>query len=373
LSGVLVVAGIKVFDKWSFGLVRRFFSGTRDKKQVAADILIIITVAAVLIFVGIFEAVGIGVLISLCLFVYRMGKEIIRRNYTAERIRSNVHRSPKEFKILEKKGSRIRILELEGTLFFGTADKLAGLVENFDTADTEILILDLSRLSDIDSTGANMLFQIKERCLKKEISLALSALGEDDNNRHFLKSIGILEKLGTQNIFTQTEIALAWAEDSLLEKELGKNRYDTAIPLKGVDAFSELSPSELEHLETYLETRDYTDGEIIFSQGSEADGMYALSRGRAHIIIHLDTDETRRIGSLCPGSIFGEMAILDGKSRSATLIAEGEISCRFLALEKLEQIKKESPPLAHRLLSGLALELSKRIRLANRIATELKQ
>jgi len=63
------------------------------------------------------------------LFVLRMSRSNIRRLYRADTVRSRKARGSREMTILEAKGSSILILELQGALFFGSADRLARMID----------------------------------------------------------------------------------------------------------------------------------------------------------------------------------------------------------------------------------------------------
>jgi CRP-like cAMP-binding protein len=64
------------------------------------------------------------------------------------------------------------------------------------------------------------------------------------------------------------------------------------------------------------ETRDCAPGETIFRAGDPADGMYAIVEGGVEIQV-----EGRVVERLAPGGVFGEMALIDGRPRSATAVA----------------------------------------------------
>ena len=71
-------------------------------------------------------------------------------------------------------------------------------------------------------------------------------------------------------------------------------------------------------------------------------------------------------GVLCPGAVFGEMAILDGKPRSASIVALGKVTCLRLKIASLEKIAKTQPDTRNALMASLGVELSKQLRVANR-------
>lgn len=72
-----------------------------------------------------------------------------------------------------------------------------------------------------------------------------------------------------------------------------------------------------------LERKVFPAGERIFAQGDSGDCAYILLKGKVTLFNHSDGHRTE-IGDICPGDIFGEMAVLDGGNRSASATATEE-------------------------------------------------
>ncbi len=75
------------------------------------------------------------------------------------------------------------------------------------------------------------------------------------------------------------------------------------------------------------EFNSYEAGEIVFTSGSVALEMYVVKKGKVDIIYN-----NQVIESLNPGEIFGEMALIDDKPRSATAVAKTE--CQVVPIDK---------------------------------------
>ena len=112
---------------------------------------------------------------------------------------------------------------------------------------------------------------------------------------------------------------------------------------------------------------------MIFKQGVPGDRVFFLVQGKVQIIVDLPEGQGKqKIATLCPGTIFGEMSIVDRGPRSANVVAETRATCYHLRYSETLRLNKEQPELNHKLMIGFARELSKRVRIANRIATELR-
>lgn len=109
----------------------------------------------------------------------------------------------------------------------------------------------------------------------------------------------------------------------------------------------------------------YRNGEAIVTQGEPGDCMYVIQAGEVEVVRVTDGRE-RRLAVMSAGSFFGEMAIFEEDTRSATVRAIGE--ARVLRVDKKTLLRriKEDPLLAVNLLKAL----STRLREANRALGE---
>ncbi len=373
LAGVLVFMAIKLLEPWSLSLFSDIFKRKISLKESAMDVGIIMTVLLILVFMGVIQAVFAGIIISLIYFVYRMTMDNVRREYGADKVHSNTMRNEEEFAILEQNGDKIKVLELEGALFFGTTDKLSCHIEHLLTEqDVKFIILDFARVSEIDSTGFNILMKASMNFKKRNVALAISAIRSKNKISVMVDTTNICGAIGKEYFFDSIDDALSWAEDRLLDNYLGIERYSKTIALKDFGMLRALTKDENEIISGYVERNSYNDGDKVFKQDEEADRIHLLAKGRAHIIIRLANGATLRVGTLSLGTVFGEMAVIDSKPRSATVIADGHIECYEFTVDSLSRMKKENPEIAFKFISGLSHELSKRIRISNRIVTELK-
>jgi len=372
LAGVLCFMALKLIEPWSISLAKDILTRKATIKDSVVDVAIINIVVLILVFIGIIQAVFAGVIISLIYFVYRMTTDNIRREYGADKVHSNTLRNEQEFNVLEHNGNEVRVLELEGALFFGTTDKLSVYLEELLEKDVKFIILDFSRVSEIDSTGFNILIQVSKKMRERNVLLLISAIRSKSKISAMVDYTSICKIMGEDKFFDSIDDALSWAEDRLLDKHLGADRYGKTLAFKDFGMLRGMTEEERNKLEEYVEHHSYRDGEAVFTQDDSADRMHFLARGRAHIIIRSAGGASWRVGTICLGAIFGEMAIIDGKPRSATVKADGDIECFELTLEKIERMKRNHPEIAFKFFSGLSHELSKRIRINNRIITELK-
>lgn len=376
-AAILIMLAFKTFDPWSIKLITRLFVKGAKSKQVLSALFVVVLVTAIFVAVDVFKAVGVGILFSVVFFIFRMGKDVIRRKYNGKRMRSNVLRPLNEIKYLENYGDKIMVLELEGPLFFGTADKVASAIDNVLETEADYIIVDMRRVSDIDSTGANILMRTRDRCWDEKKYMALSSINLMRGSYDLSMMLSISEELhyddDRHKYFETLDAALGWAEDMVLDKRFGNTRYENELSLAQIDVLAEFSCPDLKVLREYLTNAVYEAGDVIYEQGTSGDRVYFLARGKVQIVINLPEGKGEyKLVTLCSGTVFGEMAFVDHGLRSANVIAETHIVCYYMSSSELNKFNMEQPNLAHKLFIGFARELSMRVRIANRIITELK-
>lgn len=101
-------------------------------------------------------------------------------------------------------------------------------------------------------------------------------------------------------------------------------------------------------------------GQVIFSENNDCDGMYYITRGMVRIFKRIETVDGQReleLVQLGPKSLFGEMAIIDNKKRSATAQAVEETSCLIMSRYMIQQELKKLPSWVTNLFQVLVTRL----------------
>jgi CRP/FNR family transcriptional regulator, cyclic AMP receptor protein len=88
----------------------------------------------------------------------------------------------------------------------------------------------------------------------------------------------------------------------------------------------------------------------IVTAGDPGDAFYVILSGRARV----QRGRGRAVAQLGPGSYFGEMALIDGARRSATIVAETESTCLMLTRKRFAKLLRGEPSVALALLGTLA-------------------
>jgi sulfate permease, SulP family len=175
-------------------------------------------VAALSIAINIVPAVFMGVAIAVVLFVFRMSRSIVRRSHRCGTIHSRKSRTAPDRAFLERSGDAILVMELQGALFFGTGEKMLNKVETALRRETSCVLLDLRRLAEVDSTGANVLLELKTNLTQRNTKLLLAAAGQTIAMER-LENFGIVSLIGDANIVPDADRGIQRAEDDILRTQ----------------------------------------------------------------------------------------------------------------------------------------------------------
>ena len=121
--------------------------------------------------------------------------------------------------------------------------------------------------------------------------------------------------------------------------------------------FENASPEMLESLANRLRRRKFRRNEVIFHQGDPGDSLHVVASGAVKILLPSAEGEEAIIATLRPGDFFGELALLDGATRSATAAALEQTETLVLPRLVLMELLGTVTGLGDALLVGLAKEL----------------
>lgn len=372
IAAMLMAVAIQLVDRWTLQIVRKLFARDFSSTQsLLLDLLVILVVAVVAVAVNIVVAVVIGMAVTILFFLFRMSKSVVRSAYRCDAVHSRKTRDPRLMNILAEHGERILVLELEGPIFFGTAENLALYLESVWSDNVSYVVLDMKRVNEIDSTGAKILLLAHDRLTKEGKYLLLSSV-QDVKIADFLKDMGVAAALTRNRIFPDVDRAIEWAEEHLILSQLGDVEAGTEFPFIRLDVFANMTEEELVIVKASLARRTYGKGEVVFREGDTSDELYTIAKGSASVRLRLSGSEREtRLITFSPGTVFGEVALLDREARSATVEADDDLVCYVLTRQSFEKLTAEHPGVAIKLLTNLGREISGRLRRANRTIYQL--
>ncbi|MGB5925890.1 MAG: cyclic nucleotide-binding domain-containing protein [Dehalococcoidia bacterium] len=138
---------------------------------------------------------------------------------------------------------------------------------------------------------------------------------------------------------------------------------DSTKILEKVDIFRGLSPRQLESLAQVSEERKYRGGEAVFTEHSSGAEVYIIKKGKVCIELGLKgKPNTATIQRLSVGQIFGELALVDKRSRSATATCENDCEIITIARDRLDELFEQDSRLGYIVMRNLAQLLAERLR-----------
>lgn len=366
IGGVLVLQGLQTIDPWLWRtpvLLARERSGLavydRGQRRLLLDNwMVSLAVVGMSLALGLAAAVAVGGALAVLLFVRANMRQVVRSQHTGLQRRSMKIRPPQSSELLMRQGSNIVLLELQGALFFGTADTVRASIEQLDHA-VGTVVLDLFLVGEIDATGARILLELAEDWARQGRYVVAAEWGPKDARRRAVDAIARSAGLPPLTFASDVDQALEAAEDRLLAGHARPAVAHAAIELGQTLLAQGLDEAELRLLVAEMHMQHIAAGALLFEQGDPGDAIYLTVQGDVGIRL---PGSQRRLVSFAPGTMVGEMAALAHGERSADAVAETPLTVLRLPIEALERLRREQPVMTAKLMANIALHLSARLR-----------
>ncbi len=134
------------------------------------------------------------------------------------------------------------------------------------------------------------------------------------------------------------------------------------VTLEACSLFSQLNPHELQALRQVAQEKMFSINQEIFKEGDTGNGVYVVKEGLVQISGLVGQNVRHVFSRVLPGEIFGEMAVLENKPRSASAVAAEATTIYFIPRDEMLKLVENSPQLS----LGLLREISHRLREFNR-------
>ena len=368
IAGVFLAVAFSLVDGWSrraTGVIaRRLSRAAAPPRSLTQSYAVMLLVAGTTVFVSLSHGLALGVLAAMVMFIRSNSRQPIRAIEHADRRTSRKVRPAHVAALLREHGRRIAVLELDGPLFFGTADVAAREIEHLGSEATQIVV-DFTRVSEVDASGARVLVQAAEELHMARRRLLLAALPAHDLRRRTIREMDVHESLAEADFFDDADLALESAEDRLLDVLAPPPEEPCELPLPSTMLGAGLSPADIEALSALLVRLEVPRGTHVFRSGDESHAMFVSVLGQ--VGIWLPAGQTpgatrKRLVSFTPGVVFGEMGLLERRPRSADAVAEDDAVLLVLSRQAFERLSVERPALIGQLMLNLSLHLSARVR-----------
>jgi SulP family sulfate permease len=255
LVGVPLLLGFELVYDWFYRSWHRFSP---------SDFFVVLLIVLAMTTVGYLEGVAVGLIAAIILFVIDVSRiSVIKHELSGASYHSHVRRPPQQSKYLQSVGDQIWILELQGFLFFATANKLLNYIKHHlqdSGQSTRFLLLDFRQVTGLDSSAVLSFAKIKIFAAKLHLNLVLTNLrpnlqellqqgGEFKNDNH------------NYQCFDDLDRGLEWCESQLLDARGWKRTRFVPLTLQLERLFSK--PDEIGNFMPYLEKVVLESGEVL--------------------------------------------------------------------------------------------------------------
>ncbi len=361
LGGLLLYLGADQLHKWIIESRRRL-----TKTEYVSLLAIIV----IILQWGFVAGVLIGVVIGCATFALSAARiESIKYSFDGSEYRSSLDRSRDDQNVLTAHGGKIRGLNLQSYLFFGSANRLYQHVKTLLVQHPECryLVFDFKLVTGIDSSAAYSFAQIKRSAHDLGVKLVLVHM-----STMVEKALRSSEFISDEvNVVPELDHALEWCENQIISQHQELEHEEANLR----DWFTQIldSGDDAEELTRRCQRLEVEAGDIIVRAGDDADSMLFILEGRVGIMTANDEGRSMRLRSLGRYTTIGEMGLVSNAPRSATIQAETESVLYVLNRHQFEAIKAEHPELSHKLLTYFVSVMAERLSFASRTIAVLRR
>jgi glutaminase len=274
----------------------------------------------------------------------------------SQRVRSNAARTA-----LRETKAELQVLELQGPLYFGAAERAARLA-GAAAGDLDTLVIDVRHVDSVDPAAITLLCRTADAVAAAGCQLV--ATGFDDKPCADVLRQALAGLPAAPEFVADVDRALAAFEDRQLAAA-GLGHRETRLPIEAFDIFAGVTRTDMRRLEDIAAPLDFAAGETILHTGEESTALFAIAGGTVSVLFRSADGPPRRVGSIGPGQAFGDMALLDGTRRTTDVVADGPVLAYAFPVTALRELGVESPTLLSTILGNMVRVLSDRLRAAN--------
>jgi SulP family sulfate permease len=322
------------------------------------------SMALVAFFGSLVWACSVGIALSSLVVLRRVSTNLTARWAYMDQVHSRRVRSASEIANLQRMARRVAALRLTGHLFFGNSARLTQLVDELHV-DARCVVVDVARVTDVDPSGAAAIAWIIKALKDRKVTVLLSGLA-------LTRSTELRQVLdGIEGVQTAVDLdrGLEACEEMVLQNSTVMALPLTRTPLQSNVLLQDLSPGEVAHVLALGEHRTVEKNHPLFKRDALADGIWLLEEGMVSILAN-DSTVSARLSTFGPGQFVGEMGFIDGKTRSATAMADSTVMAFLLHRQAIETLVREQPATAVKITRNIARELSYRVRSTSALVAE---
>jgi len=293
-------------------------------------------------------------------------RSVVRHEYDGGQVRSKRARTLRELEILFRAGRRIRVIEAQDALFFGSTEKLLRRAAAL-ALEADYLVMDVRHIVSADIAACKLLISFIELSREKGDCVLFAHLEPEGPLAALHASLADALNDLSEIVFASRDEALQWCEDRLIAEAAPAHDKPEAA-FEDFEIFRDLAPSAVALLREIALPVTYAAANRITHEGEQGTRFFVIARGTASIVSTLRSAtgiRPLRLGSLGPGMCFGERALIDGGARTADVIADEPLTCYAFPVDKVRALGSEHPQILITLLGNMAGDLAERLQVAN--------
>jgi glutaminase len=299
----------------------------------------------------------------------RTGRSVIRREMNIQHRPSSRVRPSDEAKRLKTLGESVLLLELQGDLHFSALEVVQRYVWG-SLPNVRIVLLDFTHVDTVDAAVIDALARLTDCLSSNDRQVVFSGLALDEIARREL-----VAQCASVAVYVDLDSALEAVEESLLlggpVGQTGQTALGGTLSVGELDVAEFLDPADLAYFERLLVRRRIDANQCICARGDNATDAYFLARGEVSIRIYDGPTTFQRLAAFAPGTVFGEMSMIDRGARSADVWSETEVELLALSVADFDRLAVDRPSLKIKLLQYFIRTLTTRLRRANDLIGQL--
>jgi small-conductance mechanosensitive channel/CRP-like cAMP-binding protein len=154
-----------------------------------------------------------------------------------------------------------------------------------------------------------------------------------------------LHRAGMEIPFPSRNINVTEMNEDRVQRKRDEEYARRVDALARVDVFRALDAEKVDRLSRRLRHVVFGPGEVILRQGDPGDSLYVVCGGQVAVQIGV-LGVSKEVATLGDGQFFGEMSLMTGESRTATVVAKTDVECYIVDKDAFQEIVQEKPELA---------------------------
>jgi sulfate permease, SulP family len=339
MGSLLLFMGLSLLKEW---LYDTWFSLPKT------DYGIVWLILLVMVTIGFLQGIGFGLAVAIVLFVINYSQVKVAKHVLSGAIYpSHTARSVQQSRLLREEGDQIYILELQGFLFFGTANKLLNQIrrrlQHPDLPLLKFVVLSFRTVTGLDSSAVLSFTKLLQIAQQQQLLLVFTHLSPSIERQFHQRGVLRADNYFCQ-VFSDLDRGIEWCENQILEAIPQRRRRSLPLALQLDAVFT--NTDHVSGFMKYLEELNMEMGQVLFHQGDAADSFYFIEIGQVSVFLELEEGQAPRLQSLGAGNPIGEMNFYLRSPHQTSALVDQPSTLYRLSWNAAQRMQQEQPEVA---------------------------